>query len=172
MLPVMTKDIIEVRVRAVVPGGGGSGVFLSDGRKSIVIYVDAAVGAAISMFMQEIPKERPLTHDLIASILTALGAKVERVVVNDFQNKTFLARLILSAQNELHKKKIIELDARPSDSIALAIQQKAPIYVARPVWDGTEDMSEVLDQLESGSFDQEGDEDGDDDDTNEDPDKG
>ncbi len=155
----MKNGIIEVRVRAVVPGGGGSGVFLSDGDKCIVIYVDAAVGAAISMFMQEMPKERPLTHDLIANLLTALGAKVERVVINDFKDKTFFARLLLSEENELHKKKIIELDARPSDSIAMAIQQKAPIYIDQNVWDQSEDMTEVLEQLEMGNYGQEPDDD-------------
>ncbi len=155
----MNNGIIEVRVRAVVPGGGGSGVFLSDGSKCIVIYVDASVGAAISMFMQDMPKERPLTHDLIANLLTALGAKVERVVINDFKNKTFFARLLLSEENELHKKKVIELDARPSDSIAMAIQQSAPIYIDRNVWDQSDDMTEVLEQLELGTYGQDQDDD-------------
>lgn len=148
----MSQDVLEVRVRAVVPGGGGSAVFIGNEEKAIVIYVDGSVGAAITMFMQETPKERPLTHDLIASLLTALGAKVERIVVNDIQEKTFYARLILSCENELHQRKIVELDARPSDSIAIAIQQKAPIYIARHVWDQTDDMSEILERIEEGGF--------------------
>src|SRR5215469_9084285 len=71
----------------------------------------------------------PLTHDLLANILRALEAKVDRVIVNDLKHGTYFARLVLSAENELNQKKIIEIDARPSDCIAMAIQQSAPIYV-------------------------------------------
>ena len=70
------------------------------------------------------------------------------MIVNDLKSETYFARLILSAENELFEHKIIELDARPSDCIALAIQQKAPIYVSREVWDEVEDRSDVLRSLE------------------------
>jgi bifunctional DNase/RNase len=81
-------------------------------------------------------------------MMKALGARVERVVVNDVKSETFFARLIVSCENELFERKIIELDGRPSDCIALAISQKAPIYVAREVWDEVEDRSELLRQIE------------------------
>ena len=100
------------------------------------------------MFINDTPKERPLTHDLIGHLMAALGAKVERVIINDLKSETYFARLILSAENELFEKKIIELDGRPSDCIALAIQQKAPLYVSREVWDEVEDRSDVLRHLE------------------------
>ena len=99
-----------------------------------MIFVDQSVGAAIAMFKQGTKKERPLTHDLLANILRALGAKIERVIVNDLKRGTYFARLVLSAENELKQKKIIEIDARPSDCIAMATQQTAPIYVSRDVW--------------------------------------
>jgi uncharacterized protein len=67
-----------------------------------------------------VKKERPLNHDLLANILRALGAKIERVIVNDFKRGTYFARLVLSAENESQQKKIIEIDARPSDCIAMA----------------------------------------------------
>ena len=100
------------------------------------------------MFMHETPKERPLTHDLIGHLLAALGAKVERVIINDLKSETYFARLIISAENELFEKKIVELDGRPSDCIALAIAQRAPIYVSRDVWDEVEDRSDVLRHIE------------------------
>jgi bifunctional DNase/RNase len=62
--------------------------------------------------------------------LRALGAKIDRVVVNDLKDGIYFARLVLSAENELQQKKIIEIDARPSDCIAIATQQSAPILVA------------------------------------------
>ncbi|PYK76711.1 MAG: hypothetical protein DME38_16060, partial [Verrucomicrobia bacterium] len=91
---------------------------------------------------------RPLTHDLMAHLMTAVGARVERVIINDLKNATYYARMIISAENELQQRKIIELDARPSDCIAMATQQKAPIYVSQEVWDEVEDMSDVLRKME------------------------
>ena len=81
-------------------------------------------------------------------LMTALGAKVERVIINDLKNATYYARAIIRAENELQQKKIIELDARPSDCIAIATQQKAPIYVSQEVWEEVDDMSDVLRKME------------------------
>ena len=146
----MGKPVVEVQPRAVVPTSGGSAVFLGNQSKSFVIYVDNGVGQAITMFMRHTAKIRPLTHDLMAHILTSLGAKVDRVIINDLKDGTYFARLILSAENELHERKIVEIDARPSDCIALAVQQNAPIYVAEAVWNQVEDMSEVLEKIAQG----------------------
>lgn len=146
----MAKSVCEVYVRAVLPTSAGRAVFIGNDNKVFVIYVDESVGAAITMFINDTPKERPLTHDLMGHLMTALGAKVERVIINDLKSATYFARLIISAENELHEKKIIELDARPSDSIALATQQKAPIYVSQDVWDEVEDMSDILKKMSEG----------------------
>ena len=144
----MSKPVVPVEIRSVLPFNSGRAVFIGNDDKVFVIYVDESVGAAISMFMNETPKERPLTHDLIGHLLAALGAKVERVVITDLKSETYFARLIVSAENELFEKKIVELDGRPSDCIALAIAQRAPIYVSRDVWDEVEDRSDVLRHLE------------------------
>jgi bifunctional DNase/RNase len=145
------KPVIETQVRAVLPFNNGRAVFIGNEEKVFVIYVDESVGAAISMFIHQTPKERPLTHDLMGHLMKALGAKVERVIINDLKSETYFARLIVSAENELFEKKLIELDGRPSDCLALAIQQGAPIYVSRDVWDEVEDRSEVLRQLEENN---------------------
>jgi len=71
-----------------------------------------------------------------------------RVVVNDLKDGTYFARLVLSAENETQQKKIIEIDARASDCIAMATQQLAPIFVSLDVWDEVEDMTEVLRKLQ------------------------
>src|SRR5918997_4169257 len=144
----MNKSVVPVEIRTVLPFNAGRAVFLGNEEKVFVIYVDESVGAAITMFINETPKERPLTHDLIGHLMAALGAKVERVIINDLKSETYFARLIISAQNELFEKKIIELDGRPSDCLALAIQQGAPIYVSRDVWDEVEDRTDVLRSLE------------------------
>ena len=156
----MSKPVVEVQVRAVAATSGGYAVFLGNEDKVFVMFVDQVVGRAIATFMQGTQKVRPLTHDLLANILRALGAKIERVIVNDLKRTTYFARLVLSAENESHEKKIIEIDARPSDCIAMAIQQRAPIYVSLDVWDEVEDMTEVLrkmqeEGLKTGESDQE-----------------
>jgi bifunctional DNase/RNase len=144
----MNKTVIEVQVRAVLPTSGGCAVFLGNLDKVFIIYVDQSVGSAITMFMRGTVKERPLTHDLMGHLMTALGARVERVIINDLKNATYYARMIIRAENELQQKKIIELDGRPSDCIAMAVQQKAQIYVSHEVWDEVDDMSDVLRKME------------------------
>jgi bifunctional DNase/RNase len=144
----MNKAVVPVDVRSVLPFNAGRAIFLGNNEKVFVIYVDEGVGVTISMLMQGVSRERPMTHDLMCHLLTALGAKVERVVINDVKSETYFARLIVSCQNELFEKKIIELDARPSDCIALAVAQKAPIYVSKEVWEEVDDRSEVLRQIE------------------------
>jgi len=151
----MSKPVVEVQVRAVAATSGGFAVFLGNEDKVFVMFVDQSVGTAITMFMQDTQKERPLTHDLVANILRALGAKIERVIVNDFKRGTYFARLVLSAENESQQKKIIEIDARPSDCIAMATQQLAPIFVSLDVWDEVEDMTEVLRKMQQESPDTE-----------------
>jgi bifunctional DNase/RNase len=147
----MSKQVVQVQVRAILPYNNGRAVFVGNEQKVFVIYVDESVGAAIAMFMNKTPKERPLTHDLMAHLLAALGGKVDRVIVNDLKSETYFARLIISAENELHAKKIVEIDGRPSDCIAMAIQQGAPIYVAQDVWDEVEDRTDILRKMEEQS---------------------
>lgn len=142
----MKNDVVQIQVKGVLPTTNGCAVFVGNDEKTFVIYVDHSVGAAITMFLRNTPKERPLTHDLIGHIFTGLGVRVERVIINDLKNSTYFARLILHAENELGKK-ILEIDARPSDCIALAVQQKCPIYVANKVFGAVEDMSEVLKRM-------------------------
>ena len=141
--------MVEVQIRAIVAAGGGFAVFLGNQEKTFVIFVDQSVGAAIEMSMRGVQKERPLTHDLLANILRELGTKIERAIISDLKCGTCYARLVLSVENELKQKKIIEIDARPSDCIAAANVQRAPIYVSLPVWEKVEDMTEALRKLEA-----------------------
>jgi len=91
----MSKPVVEVQVRAVAAAKGGWAVFLGNAEKVFVILVDQNVGAAITMFIQGMQRERLLTHDLIANILRALGAKIERVIINELKSGTYFARLVL-----------------------------------------------------------------------------
>jgi len=142
----MQNEVVEVAVKGVMPTANGCAVFLGNAEKTFVIYVDHSVGNAISMTLNGVKKERPLTHDLIGNILLGFDVSLERVVINAVNEGTFYARIILQMQNELGRK-IIEVDARPSDSIVIALQQKRPIYVAVKVFAAVEDMTEILERV-------------------------
>jgi bifunctional DNase/RNase len=142
----MNQDTSIVTVKGVMPTSNGCAIFLGNDERTFVIYVDPAIGNAINMTINKVKKERPLTHDLIGLILKGLETKIERVLINDVDEGTFFARIILQMENELGKK-IIELDARPSDSIVLALQMDKPIHVSRKVMDNVEDMTEILERI-------------------------
>ncbi len=141
----MNKEDILVSVKGLIPTPTGCGVFLSNNGKVITIFVDHSVAAAITMFLHGIKKPRPLTHDLIGHILAGLEVRIDKVVINDLKDDTFFARLYMTQESELGKN-VLEIDARPSDSMALALQQGCPIYVSRHVWDSAEDMTWALQQ--------------------------
>lgn len=143
---------IPVTIKGLVPTPTGCGVFLSNGEKVIAIFVDHSVAAAITMFLHDIKKPRPLTHDLIASIFAGLGVKAHKVVINDLKDDTYFARLYLVQENELGTN-LVEIDARPSDSIALALQQRCPVFVSPRVWEQAEDMTWALEEAANESED-------------------
>ncbi len=147
----MKNDVVPVQIRGILPANSGCALFVGNDDKVFVINVEPNMGAIIGMFLRDTPKERPLTHDLIQSIFKGFSINVERVVITELRDSTYFARLILQQQNELARK-IVEIDARPSDCLALATAQKRPIYVAAPLFEQVEDMSEVLNRInETGS---------------------
>lgn len=147
----MDNQVVSVSVKGVMPTSSGCAVFLGNGAKTFVIYVDQVIGEAIQRAVDNVQTDRPMTHDLMLSMLDGLGAEVERIVINHVDGGTFFARIILSMENELGHK-IIELDARPSDSIVMALASTKPIYVAKTVIDSVDDMTEILAKImEQGS---------------------
>ena len=144
-----------------MPTPNACAIFVGNEGKTFVIQVDHFVGNAIQMTLNGVKKARPLTHDLIGSILLGLDAKLEHILINDAREGTFYARIFLRMENELARK-LVEIDARPSDSIVLALQQKRPIYVARAVFEAAEDMSEVLDNVLKQQAEEAGEGDGED----------
>ncbi|MBM3834937.1 MAG: bifunctional nuclease family protein [Verrucomicrobia bacterium] len=142
----MNRDVVHIAIRGILPANSGCAIFVGNDEKVFVIQVEHNMGAIIGMFLRETPKERPLTHDLIANILKGFNVTVERVVITELKNSTYFARLILQQQNELGRK-IVEIDARPSDCLAIASAQKRPIYVSAPLFEQVEDMSEILNRI-------------------------
>ena len=142
----MKNDVMPVEIRGILPANSGCAIFVGNDEKVFVIQVEHNMGAVIGMFLKDTPKERPLTHDLIASIFKGFNIKVERAIITDLKNSTYFARLILQQDNELGRK-IVEIDARPSDCLALVTAQKRPLFVASSLFESVEDMSKWLEEI-------------------------
>ena len=145
----MKKDV-PVSIRGILPAHTGCAIFVGNDEKVFVIQVEHQMGKAIADFLKDASKERPLTHDLITYILNGFSISVERVVITELKNSTYFARLFLHQNNELGRK-LVEIDARPSDCLAIAAAQKRPIYVAAALFEAVEDMSEVLERINESS---------------------
>ena len=142
----MQRDVVEVAVKGVMPTTNGCAVFLGPPEKTFIIYIDQYIGNAIQLAMKGLRKERPLTHDLISDVFRGFDISLDRVVINGRNDDTFFARVILTMRNEV-RTKVLELDARPSDCMVLALQARRPIYVVRSVLDAVEDMTELLERI-------------------------
>lgn len=92
------------------------------------IWIGPTEAAAIGIALEGQPHARPMTHDLLATIIFALGAEVERVVIDRVEGSTFFATINLLVNDD-----VVHIDARPSDSIALAVRTQAPLYVDEDV---------------------------------------
>lgn len=96
----------------------------------IPIWIGAPEAAQIGMALEHVKLDRPMTHDLFLDALTNLDARIDSVVIHRVKGHVFFSHLVLSQGGRL-----IELDARPSDSIALALRQDAPLYIEEEVLD-------------------------------------
>jgi bifunctional DNase/RNase len=92
------------------------------------IWIGQFEAEAITVELQEIPPQRPFTHDLIKSVIRELGGKVVHIMVNELRNDVFYAKLVVDVDGRQ-----IEIDSRPSDAIAVAIRTKSPIFIADSV---------------------------------------
>ena len=99
-------------------------------QRYLPIWIGHFEADAIAIPMQNVPVSRPLTHDLLGSVIAALGGKVTQVIINELADETFYAKLIVDADG-----RHVEVDSRPSDAIALAIRAKVPIFVEDAVLD-------------------------------------
>jgi bifunctional DNase/RNase len=142
----MQNDVLKVSIKGVMPTSNGCALFIGPEEKTFIIYVDSQIGNTISMIVNDVDRERPITHDLISNIFVGLGISLQRVIINDVRERTFFARMILKMENEIESK-ICEIDSRPSDAIALALHDQSPIYVARKVLDAEDDMTELLERI-------------------------
>ena len=108
-------------------------VILNDSTKknALPIWIGQAEAQAIARALEDFKAERPLTHDLMISIIEATGYKVHHIEINDLNENTYFSTIIL--ENAIGELK--PLDARPSDSIAISLRANCPIYISEKVFD-------------------------------------
>jgi bifunctional DNase/RNase len=110
------------------------------GSRILPIWIGRAEARAIAMELAGQKFQRPLTHDLMKTIIEGLGGKIRKVCVEDLKNNTFYAKMFIEKDDE-----IVGIDARPSDSIALALRAKSPIYIAEELLREQPDAGEMTD---------------------------
>jgi bifunctional DNase/RNase len=96
----------------------------------LLIWIGPTEAEAIAVKMQGMTVPRPLTHDLLVDLVKSVGGSFEHILVNDLQNETFYAKVVIRVGDQIH-----EIDSRPSDAMAVAVRAEVPIYVADEVMD-------------------------------------
>ncbi len=132
--PADFGELIEVSIEGVFAAESGGSishfVLLSDGERKLPILIGGFEAQAISYPLEGKRPDRPLSHDLIRNIMDRLDATLDRVVIDDLWNTTYYAKLYVK-----HAGEEIEVDARPSDAVALAVRFDAPVFVADGILD-------------------------------------
>lgn len=150
----MDKVQCEIVGLSSSPATGGAYAILLkeiDGNRRLPIIIGQFEAQAIALEMEGIKPPRPLTHDLLKSVIDNLGGTVIEIIVNELRENTFYAKIILDVSGLTN-----ELDARPSDAIALAVRADAPIYVTEAVMEAASFIpTDELEHENPSAFDEE-----------------
>ncbi len=119
-------------------------------RRVLPIYIGPEEAKSIALALEGVPVPRPMTHDLMRDLLLALGARVQRIVVTELRDSTFLAEVELALNGQVHR-----VSSRPSDAIALAVRVEAGIFAsaevlddaASPVGEEAEEQDQIVDEF-------------------------
>ena len=126
------SELLPVEVRGVyqIADGGPPVVVVSDGNRELPIVIGSFEASAISITLEGVRYDRPLTHDLVKTMMDRLEIVLERVVIDDFWSGTYYAKMFLR-----QGRQEFEIDARPSDALALAVRFESLIFVASHLLD-------------------------------------
>lgn len=133
LIPIHFKKIMQSRTYTVI--------ILGNEQKQFAIYTDPAVGRNLQVLLTNEEHPRPFTHDLLSSIFQGFDMHVKQIVINDVEDTVYFSRLYIE-QRSGDQKQILEIDARPSDCLPLAITQNAPIYCSKEVFEKTVPIKE------------------------------
>lgn len=128
----MHNELVQLSFDKIMQTRTYTVVVLGARDKRFAIYTEPGIGRVLQMHLTGTEKPRPLTHDLINSIFIGLDVHIRQVIINDVQDTIYYARLFLEQKIDgiLH---ILEIDARPSDCITLALMNNVPVYCTHEV---------------------------------------
>ncbi len=118
-----------------------------DGPRLIPIWIGPAEGNSIAMHLNNVHLPRPMTHDLMVSFIKAVNAKITKVVITELKESTFYASIFVELDGSIQ-----EIDARPSDSIALALRASSPLFVDESVFKLCEPLLKPISKEEVDDF--------------------
>lgn len=126
---MIEMDLVTV---GMAPRGDGNVLVLRevDGERMLVLGIGFAEATSIAMAAEGVAPPRPMTHDLMLSLVRRLGGTLKRIMIHDMRSETFIGQLEISTEGG-----VLEVDARPSDCIALAVREDVPLYVSDMVLD-------------------------------------
>ena len=132
----MFSELIQLSFDKIMQTRSYTVIVLGARDKRFAIYTDPSIGKTLQMFLTDVEKARPLTHDLIDLIFEAMDIRVIQVVINDVQDTIYFARLFLEQERD-GIRHILEVDGRPSDCITFALMNNAPVYCTKEVLEKT-----------------------------------
>lgn len=132
----MLGELVQLSFDKIMQTRAYTVVILGSGDKRFAIYTDPSIGKTLQMYLTGIEKPRPLTHDLIDLIFNGFAIRIRQVVITDLQDTIYYARIFLE-QDLDGITHIVEVDARPSDCITLALMNNVPVFCTREVLEKT-----------------------------------
>lgn len=136
------ERLVPVTIHKVMQTRSYTAIILQAETKQFVIYTESSSGKLLQLYLTEQDKMRPMTHELIELILKGLGGKLVRIVIDGLKDNVYFTKLYLLQEIE-GIKRIIEVDARPSDAIALAILCQTPVFSKQDVLEATLSLEET-----------------------------
>ena len=137
----MTTELVQLSFDKIMQTRSYTVIILAAREKRFAIYTEPSIGKMLQMYLTGVEKPRPLTHDLISMIFKGYDIRVKQVVINDLIDTVYYARLFLE-HNEKEVLHIVEVDARPSDCITLALMNNVPVFCTRDVLERTVHIEE------------------------------
>jgi bifunctional DNase/RNase len=132
----MMTELIQLSFDKIMQTRSYTVVILGARDKRFAIYTEPGIGKTLQLYLTGVEKPRPSTHELLGLMFSGFDITIKQVVINDLQDTVYFARLFLEQELEGYRH-IVEIDARPSDCITLALMHNAPVFCTAEVLEKT-----------------------------------